>query len=341
MDAHFSLDYRSFRKQARAFTLVELLVVIAIIGVLVALLLPAVQAAREAARRTQCKNNLKQLGLGMLNHVSAHGFFPSGGWGWQWTGDPDRGTGKGQPAGWNYPLLPYVEEQAVHDMGADGQPDTITTPQRDGARERDRRPIVAFVCPSRRIPRLYPRPKGQVYINGHPVVEAGVIDYAANAGDGPIAFDNGPPDLASAQDFDWNRSGVMDSTGISFGRSEIRIADIVDGTTHTYMLGEKFLSNDRYADGMATDDDMGMYEGCAWDTYRWTFADLTNGTGWTPLQDRPGIDRPELFGSSHTDGCQFVLCDGSVRTISYSIDPLNHARLGNRADEQTVDLSEL
>ena len=100
------------------FALVELLVVITIIGILISLLLPAVQSAREAARRTQCPNNLKQMGLAILNHHQAHDYFPTTGWGANWVGDPDRGFTERQPGGWIYNTLPFIEQQTLRDIGS-------------------------------------------------------------------------------------------------------------------------------------------------------------------------------------------------------------------------------
>lgn len=322
------------------FTLVELLVVIAIIGILVSLLLPAVQSAREAARRMQCQNNLKQIGLAMLNHESTFKFLPSGGWGWTWTGDPDRGVGRRQPGGWNYPILPYLEQTAVHQLGGDGQPDVITDKQRDGALQRDQAPIDAFVCPSRRQNKVWPRPKNQAYVNGRAVSSAGVLDYAANAGDkGTNNWYGGPGSITAAASYNWDTNGHLQNTGISYAQSEVTMGDIRDGTTNTYLVGEKYLNPDRYVDGQCPADDMGMYEGCAFDTYRW--CDVTNvssNIGRTPKQDRRGLQDEHSFGSAHSSGCNFVLCDGSVRSIDFSIDAITNGRLANRADGQVVKL---
>src|SRR5437870_2211039 len=97
------------------FTLVELLVVIAIIGILMALLFPAVNAIREAGRQATCKNNLTQIAKSCVDHHAKWGYFPTGGWGPRWAGDPTRGSGINQPGGWIYNLLPHVGYGELHD----------------------------------------------------------------------------------------------------------------------------------------------------------------------------------------------------------------------------------
>ena len=137
-----------------AFTLVELLVVIAIIGILVALLLPAIQAAREAARRTQCQNNLKQMGLAILNYESSNGKLPPG----VIKDNPAGSTGGDYYSGWSHDLMPYAEDAALRDLYIDNIPITATTPANDPkviqAKKFRETYVPMYQCPSDQPPEL-------------------------------------------------------------------------------------------------------------------------------------------------------------------------------------------
>lgn len=137
----------------KGFTLVELLVVIAIIGMLVGLLLPAVQQAREAARQMQCNNHLRNLGLVCLNHETVYREYPTAGWHYQYGGDADRGFGKNQPGGWTYLLLPFLEQTALFQSTADGN---SSNPNKDAIARLQENPLPFFQCPSRRVCKNYP-----------------------------------------------------------------------------------------------------------------------------------------------------------------------------------------
>lgn len=312
-----------------AFTLVELLVVIAIIGILVALLLPAVQSAREAARRLQCQNHLKQMSLGGLNHENVYGRLPTGGWGYYWIGDPDQGTDRNQPGGWLYNTLPYCEQSALHDIGI-GQPmATKKTVNMQVAAT----PLPYANCPSRRPSKAYPNDWDASHTVGYncsPTPQIARSDYAANAGTAGVPHGAGASDLASGL----NVTGP-DRNGTAFERSEISLKDITDGTTNTIMYGEKYLNPDHYRTGKDGADNESMYTGNNNDNYR------SAGQGYPPYRDRNGVAYNEHFGSAHAGGINFALCDGSVRMISYTVDLTTYDRLGNRRDGLVVDFSKL
>ena len=315
--------------------------VITIIGILIALLLPAVQTAREAARQLQCKNNLKQIGLGCLSHEHIQKFLPTGGWGNGWAGEPARGFDQRQPGGWLYNILPFIEQQALHDLGL--QKGASAAAARQMMTRRVATPIAAYCCPTRRRATAYPYVlggTGSQYVNLSPQpTMMGRSDYAASGGDtgydctcgwfGPGALDEGDGMNETA----WNNSVGTSATGIFFIRSKTKIIDIVDGASNTYLAGEKYCNPFHYTDGTSGYDDQGWDVGWDWDVVRWS----NNDPNFQPIEDQQGCDHGLAFGSAHSSGFQMVLCDGSVHLMSYSIDPTIHFCLGNRGDGHPMD----
>lgn len=323
-------DARPCKSGRVGLTLVEVLVAIAIIGLLIALLLPAVQAAREAARRSQCANHLKELTLAANAHQDVNRFFPTGGWGGGWVGDANRGFGLEQPGGWIYNLLPYYGQRSLHDLdkGLGGKAQT------DAMRNRDGTALGLLNCPTRRAARAWANAYYPTVPN-HDGFDSPVqarADYAACGGATRHCEVSGEPNSYAQGDspsFVW--PAYNDFNGICYLRSQVRAGDVLDGLSNTYMLGEKSCDPSKYYSGMSVGDDWSMYTGHQNDIIRSTFL------GWTPLADKPGVDEPERFGSAHPSGCQFGLCDGSVRIVSYDIDAEIYRRFGQRDDGLAVD----
>jgi prepilin-type N-terminal cleavage/methylation domain-containing protein/prepilin-type processing-associated H-X9-DG protein len=378
-----------YPRAKRGFTLVELLVVIAIIGILVALLLPAIQAAREAARRNECKNNLKQISLGCILHVDTHGFFPSGGWRFNYTADPNRGYGPDQPGSWFYNILAYTEEQALRDLGKGLSP---TSPAYQTAlTQLHQTPVPIFHCPTRRVAKLYPAVWGtlwdpsQTFISSLAEVTKG--DYAASSGDSRLNAGSGigtgeqftpisaTTFAAIGSNYAWTNTGCKPTvtafgvkypaycqSGVMHYRSAITISQIPDGTTNTYLAGEKFMSPQFY-DVLAPSsgptqyifygDNQGIWSGYEWENHRVAYnPDSTyakpphNPEHFQPRQDYPvptdivGADNPTFlaFGSAHPGSMNMAMCDGSVQSLSYDIDRDTHRYLANRLDGEVVEL---
>lgn len=318
------------------FTLVELLVVIAIVAVLVSLLLPAVNSAREAARRTQCRNNLRQFALGCMLHLDAHGHYPSGGWVWGWGGVPDMGIGLQQPGGWAYSVLPFIEEQAMFDLGTGLSGEAY---RRAGAL-RLSTPIAVMYCPSRRAAQPYEWGQGWVLRpethyrsdDGRPVALVAKLDYAISLGNAPDTccpgIEKRDLEAARAPNFEWPELAY---DGISYAHSHVSVDHVSDGTSKTYMLGEKFMNSDTYFNGQDLGDNEAAYVSHSSDNYR-TVAKRFGA----PRQDRPGIVIKQIFGSPHASGFHMAFCDGSVHLINYQLAPDVHVAYGTRNGEEVV-----
>lgn len=352
----------------KAFTLVELLIVIGIIGLLLQLLLPAVEMSREAARRTQCVSQLKQLSLGALLHLNTHGFLPTGGWSGDFTADPSRGFGKEQPGGWAYSILPFVGLAELHNSGlGESMTSDALGP---GLRRLHVSAPTLFYCPSRRLPRPYPLVRGEVG-KWSLVVARGAAklekvtkcDYAANSGDSihhaanSFGADMWWPSSYEALDQEprlWTDTNDPDSeffqTGVIYYRSEVKPVRILDGMSSTYLIGEKCMDSGTYKDINMTGDNAlfgdneSAWAGYEWDNQRvaWSPNALSVSEHYQPQRDHPGANGPAVwaFGSAHPTSVNMSFCDGSVRAISYDIDRDVHRFLASRLDGTTTTASQ-
>jgi prepilin-type N-terminal cleavage/methylation domain-containing protein/prepilin-type processing-associated H-X9-DG protein len=341
-----SIQHLRYSRSRQAFTLVELLVVIAIIGVLVALLLPAIQAAREAARRTQCKNQLRQLALTFQHHHDAQLFFPSGGWGWLWLGFPEQGFGERQSGSWLYSVLPYMEQGSLFGLGKG----STGTARRDACKQRVQSPFEGMTCPTRRRSNVYQlKPPLSTYRYCTALETASRTDYAANGGSvhttqtvaGPSeSGDNLKAVVPEDVEFTQAPFGepISQWNGIVFYRSQVELRQVTDGTTNTYMVGEKWLFADNYDTGQDTGDGEPGFSGNNDDTIRVTNRDWPFGpdTQYTPETAGNPTSNPKerrAFGSAHNGGFNMALCDGSVDFIGFEIDKIVHHNRGARDDD--------
>jgi prepilin-type N-terminal cleavage/methylation domain-containing protein len=321
------------------FTLIELLVVIAIIAILIALLVPAVQKVREAAARSQCVNNLKQMGIAVLSHHDTYKFFPSGGYGPSTTGGrvfdnatPADYTNQGW--GWCYQILPFMDQTPLWSLPAGNEAAIIATP------------MTWLYCPS--------RGRQQVVLN------IAVSDYMGNGGsygtwNSLVAPNNSLDGIFVPSPLTSNPKGTP-----------VNIALVTDGTSNTLLIGEKWLFNGWYdvrttGTGWCIDNE-GWCNG--WDNDTIGFSGTNNLYGGyqttnpyagsqneyvvVPMPDT--TEYPDTakswqcglnFGSAHAGGFGCLLCDGTVRWVAYGIDPTVWHNLCARNDNQAIDLNGL
>jgi len=335
------MSYRSHVR--RAFTLVELLVVIAIIGILVALLLPAIQAAREAARRTQCVNNLKQIGVALHNFHDTYKKFPVG----QTDDDGDNISFRAY-------LLPFIEQQSLWDqlvsggykpvvgtgvhIGMDtsdcaglGHQNNLNDIDFDPAKTVGKVVLPAYVCPSDILA---------------PVDDDGYGKANYNGCAGPLLGNNWN---GCAVWKGQNQTGVLTYDNDNCSSWAWTFADITDGTSTTFAVGERticgWVTTSNVGDASFPDWIGGNNDhGCNGFDTGGNVLSLTDGTFYLnrgPQTLSLGISdsySQACFGSQHAGGSQFVMADGSTQFIGNSVDTTVYSNLGNRRDGEVVDL---
>ncbi|HVK08873.1 MAG TPA: DUF1559 domain-containing protein [Gemmataceae bacterium] len=293
------------RSRTAGFTLIELLVVIAIIAILIGLLLPAVQKVREAAARTQCLNNLKQLGLACHNYHDANGKLPY-----------VRSGGGQNRHSWAMLLLPYIEQDNIYKTyqstitgvnKTDGLNNHNTTnATMTAAREAQ---VKTYVCPSRRGPPVL------CNLNDSATSVKGMgSDYAICAGHSTTVPTTGIFRLVNGTPADHQKAGIT-------------LMGVSDGLSNTLMIGEKHVKQGTFGDYRT---DGLIYSAGETQSYR-----RVAGTS-QPLALAPTADVNSQFGSYHTGVCQFVFGDGSVRGLRNSTPGDTLALLANATDGQVI-----
>jgi prepilin-type N-terminal cleavage/methylation domain-containing protein len=302
-------------RRRSAFTLIELLVVIAIIAILIGLLLPAVQKIREAANRMKCSNNLKQLSLAMHNYHDTVGVLP---WG--------RSKGAIDSPSWAVLILPYIEQGNLWNKFTDPNINGVSYPMitrgtnptvitHNLIRGQFRQsgvmstPVSTFNCPSRSPGRV-----SETVTSGSSSTEGICGDYAVNMGSGTSTADgnNGV--------FRWNGANGGGASDPSVGNN---ITSITDGTSNTFMLGEKHVQQSMLKKW--------SQDGCIYNSQTWDVAGRKAGAAF-PLALGPNDTYLAQFGSWHSQVCLFGFGDGSVRAIRVSIPGSTLALLSNMQD---------
>tara|TARA_R110002095_G_C4242695_1_gene239156 strand:+ start:1081 stop:1977 length:897 start_codon:yes stop_codon:yes gene_type:complete len=275
-------------KQKTGFTLIELLVVIAIIAILIALLLPAVQQAREAARRSTCKNNLKQLGLAMHNYAETHGTFMPG-------------AIASNYLGWTAMILPFIEQSSLYDQ-FDWRQGSYTSPAA-GKINLGQNRISVYLCPSSSVE------QSQLTSS----VEKGFTQHYVGVS-GPKGVNVADSQNYSVDGASQARGGVA-TQGVFYLNSKIKFRDITDGNSNTFAFGESSWNektNFRNWVRGGTDTTNDFWMDCCKNVANAINSEVTNAgaTDWNDVS----------YGSEHTGGAHFSMCDGSVRFISENID---------------------
>lgn len=317
-------------KTRSGFTIIELLVVIAVVGILMALLLPAVQQAREAARATQCRNNLKQIGTATLNFHDTWNALPPGRL--MYRPGATNLCGRGTPT-WFVRILPFLDAEPFY--GQWGIIESVSNQSIDVRR----RPLNVFLCPTRRGTENAFSPTKTVTMSascgcsGTVTFPGGAtVDYAGNHGD----LSPGARGFTSDFYFGGNGNGVIVSSRAKCNGNDpvdwidkISIRDVTDGVSNTILAGELHIPHGKLN---AVPENTSGYNG-------WHLsASMRIGGPGVPIAPSSNYQDSRLysFGSWHHGGCNFVISDGSVRTVANGIDTTTLGRLCNRADDQPI-----